>query len=208
MVYPVAPVAGVDELLDELVATLSDVDGALVLSPDGLLLGMSNGVDLTFASYLSAASAGLHSLAAAVGRHAGARLVHQAIVEMEHALLVVAPVGPVAILAVMLDGARDFTVVGGQIAEFAVRVERQLGAHPADGDAAGVPRHGSTDAPGQGVADARQPGVPEAQDHRPAEAPRRGAAGGPRHSAAYAEAVPGAAASVRYPAASGMASSS
>jgi predicted regulator of Ras-like GTPase activity (Roadblock/LC7/MglB family) len=119
----------VDALLNELVGTLPDVDGAIVLSTDGMLLGSSDGVDTAFADYLSAASAGLHALAAAVGRQSGAQRIHQAIVEMEHALLVVTPVGPVAILAVVLDGAPDFTTVGGQIAEFAERVGHSLGAY-------------------------------------------------------------------------------
>jgi predicted regulator of Ras-like GTPase activity (Roadblock/LC7/MglB family) len=127
MVHPVVPAVGVDALLDELVATLTAVDGAIVLSPDGLLLAASRDVDAAFADYLSAASAGLHALAAAAGRQAGACQVRQAVVEMEYALLVVTPVGPVAILAVMLDGAPDFTSVGGQISEFAERVGRRLG---------------------------------------------------------------------------------
>jgi predicted regulator of Ras-like GTPase activity (Roadblock/LC7/MglB family) len=129
MRYPVAPVAGVDTLLNELVETLPDVDGAIVLSPDGLLLGMSDDVDKAFADYLSATSAGLQALADAVGRQTGARAVHQAIVEMEYALLVVTPVGPVAILAVVLDGTPDFATIGGTIAKFAERVGHRLGAY-------------------------------------------------------------------------------
>lgn len=130
MVYPVVPAIGVDSLMDELVETLPDVDGAIVLSPDGLLLASSQGVDHEFAEYLSAASSGLHALAVAAGQQSGARTVHQAVVEMEHALLVITPVGPVAILAVVLDGAPDFTSVGGQIATFAERVGRRLGVPP------------------------------------------------------------------------------
>lgn len=130
MVFPVVPAVGVDTLMDELVGTLPDVDGAIVLSPDGLLLASSQGVDDAFAEYLSAASSGLHALATAAGRHAGATTIHQAVVEMEYALLVITPVGPVALLAVVLDGAPDFTSVGDQIAVFAERVGRRLGVPP------------------------------------------------------------------------------
>lgn len=136
MVYPVVPAVGVDTLLDELVGTLPDVDGAIVLSPDGLLLASSLGVDTTLADYLSAASSGLHALAAAATRQAGAHTIHQTVVEMEYALLVITPVGPVALLAVILEGASDFTLVGGQIAEFAERVGRRLGVSPPSTDLA------------------------------------------------------------------------
>lgn len=136
MVYPVAPATGVDSLLDELVDTLPDVDGAIVLSPDGLLLASSRGVDTTFADYLSAASAGLHALASEAGRNNEAREVHQTVIEMEYALLVIAPVGPIALLAVMMDGAPDFTSIGGQIATFAERVGRRLGVPPPSADLA------------------------------------------------------------------------
>lgn len=132
------PAVGVDELMNELVATLPDVDGAIVLSPDGLLLSSSEGVDTEFADYLSAAAAGLYALAEAAGRHNDARVVRQAIVEMEHALLVVTPVGPVAILAVVLDGAPDFTAVGGQIAEFADRVGQLMGLYAPTAELAGA----------------------------------------------------------------------
>jgi predicted regulator of Ras-like GTPase activity (Roadblock/LC7/MglB family) len=138
MVQAVIAAAGVEALLDELVETLPDVDAAVVLSPDGLVVSVSYGVPTEFAAYLSAASAGLYALAGAVGRHNGSRAVHQAIVEMERVLLVVTPVGPRAILAVMLDGAPDFTTVGGQIADFAKRVNHRLvpgppGAGPGSG---------------------------------------------------------------------------
>jgi len=136
MVYPAVPVSGVAPLLNELVATLPDVDGAVLLSPDGLVLGSSDDVDPGFADYLSAASAGLQSLGNAVGRQAGARAVHQVIVEMEYALLVVTPVGPVAILAVVLDGTPDFTTIGAQIAEFAERVGERLGPYASKPDMA------------------------------------------------------------------------
>jgi predicted regulator of Ras-like GTPase activity (Roadblock/LC7/MglB family) len=126
MVQAVVEVTGVEALLEELVETLPDVDGAVVLSPDGLLMSATRDIDPTFADYLSAASAGLYALAGAAGRNSGAGAVHQAVVEMEHALLVVTPVGPLAILAVLLDGAPEFTALGGQIAEFARRVDERL----------------------------------------------------------------------------------
>jgi hypothetical protein len=45
---------------------------------------------------------------------------------MEYALLVVVPVDPLAVLAVIFNGAPDFTLLGGQIAEFAERVGDRL----------------------------------------------------------------------------------
>jgi predicted regulator of Ras-like GTPase activity (Roadblock/LC7/MglB family) len=115
-----------------------------VLSPDGLLMSASRHVDSWFADHLAAASAGLFALAGAVGRNADGGTVHQAVIEMEYALMVVAPVDALAILAVVLDGAPDFTVVGDQIAEFARRVGEHLEATPpADPVSATVVRRAS-----------------------------------------------------------------
>ena len=138
MLHPVAPVAGVDVLLDELVAGLPDVDGAVVLSPDGHLLAASRDVDVAFADHLAAVSAGLYGLACSIGQFVDSTTVRQAIIEMEHALLVVAPIGPVAILAAVLDGAPDFASVGGQIADFAAIVGERLGVRASAVDLAGA----------------------------------------------------------------------
>jgi predicted regulator of Ras-like GTPase activity (Roadblock/LC7/MglB family) len=131
MTHAVAQAAGVAELLDELTAELPDAYGAVVLSTDGLIVAASGRLGRDYADYLAAASAGLNALVQAVGRHSGAA-VRQAVVEMEYALLVVAPVGPVAVLAVIFDGAPDFTTLGGRIAEVAERVGDRLLAAPPD----------------------------------------------------------------------------
>ena len=129
MVQAVVPAAGVEELLDELTGALPDVYGAVVLSTDGLVVAASGELGPDYAEYAAAAAAGLHGLVQAVGRHSAAA-VRQTVVEMEYALLVVLPVGPLAVLAVIFDGGPDFTALGGQLAEFAERVGDRLLPYP------------------------------------------------------------------------------
>jgi predicted regulator of Ras-like GTPase activity (Roadblock/LC7/MglB family) len=114
-----------DWLLDNLVSTVIGVRIAVILSPDGLLLGRSPGVSERDGGHLAALAAGAQSLARGVGVWSGYGDVSQTIVEMNAALLFITPAGRGTCLALLADDGAD----AGQIAyEMAVLVKR-VGQH-------------------------------------------------------------------------------
>jgi len=127
----VVPALGVGDLLDELVGTLPEAGGAVVLSADGLVLDTSGAIDPLFAAHLSAVAAGLHAVATAAGRNSGAAEVRQTVVEMEYRLLVVMPVTRAVLLAVVFDAVSELASVRDRIAAFAMVMGRRL-AVPTD----------------------------------------------------------------------------
>jgi predicted regulator of Ras-like GTPase activity (Roadblock/LC7/MglB family) len=118
-------VGELDWLLDNLAATIRGVRNAVVLSPDGLLLGRSPGLTKADGDHLAALAAGTQSLATSVGQKFGCGDVNQTIVEMDAALLFITPAGQGTCLALLADSDAD----AGQIAyEMAVLVKR-VGQH-------------------------------------------------------------------------------
>jgi predicted regulator of Ras-like GTPase activity (Roadblock/LC7/MglB family) len=114
-----------DWLLDNLAAAIPGVRNAVILSPDGLLLGRSPGLARADGDHLAALAAGAQSLAASVGPKFGCGDVNQTIVEMDAALLFITPAGQGTCLALLADAGAD----AGQIAyEMAVLVKR-VGQH-------------------------------------------------------------------------------
>jgi predicted regulator of Ras-like GTPase activity (Roadblock/LC7/MglB family) len=118
-------VGELDWLLDNLVAAAAGVRIAVILSPDGLLLGRSPGVSESEGDRLAALAAGAASLARGVGMWSGYGDVSQTIVEMEAALLFITPAGRGTSLALLAEAGAD----AGQIAyEMTVLVKR-VGQH-------------------------------------------------------------------------------
>ena len=118
-------VGELDWLLDNLVSAVIGVRIAVILSPDGLLLGRSPGVSESDGGHLAALAAGAQSLARGVGVWSGYGDVSQTIVEMNAALLFITPAGRGTCLALLADDSAD----AGQIAyEMAVLVKR-VGQH-------------------------------------------------------------------------------
>ncbi len=114
-----------DWLLDDLVARVTHIDKAVVLSRDGLVIGASAGLSREAAEQLSAIAAGFQSLARGLGRQFGGGRARQTIVEMESSFLFVTAAGEGSCLAVLATAAAD----AGLIAyEMAVLVKR-VGAH-------------------------------------------------------------------------------
>jgi len=114
-----------DWLLDNLASTVLGVRNAVILSPDGLLLGRSPGLTKRDGDHLAALAAGVQSLATSVGEKFGGGDVNQTIVEMDAALLFITPAGQGTCLVLLADGDAD----AGQIAyEMAVLVKR-VGQH-------------------------------------------------------------------------------
>ena len=117
---------GVCSLLDELAAALPGTEAVVLLSTDGLELAMSAGTSITAGANLSAVAAGLHAVADAANRNNGGRRVDQSVVEMDYRMLVVLPVAPGALLAVLFDAVSDLLGTQERIAFFAERLGLRL----------------------------------------------------------------------------------
>jgi predicted regulator of Ras-like GTPase activity (Roadblock/LC7/MglB family) len=117
-----------DWLLDDLVVRVAQIDRAVILSRDGLLIGASGNLSREDAEHLSAIAAGFQSLARGVGLHFGGGSPRQTIVEMENAFLFVTAAGEGSCLAVM--AAADPDAAGHIAYEMAVLV-RRVGEHMA-----------------------------------------------------------------------------
>ena len=125
--------------LDVLVGALPKAGGAVLVSADGLMLDASSAIDPELAEHLSAVAAGIHAMAEAGGRQNGARQVIQTVVEMEHRLLVVMPVTPTTMLAVVFDAVSDLSAVCDRITDFAVDLARRMATDPVTGELVRTP---------------------------------------------------------------------
>ena len=121
-----------DWLLDDLVARVVHIRKAVILSRDGLAIGASAGLSQEDADHLSAAAAGLHSLARGIGRHFGSGLPRQIIIEMESGFLFVTAAGEGSCLAVLATASADVGLVAYEMAILVKRVGEHLsvGARP------------------------------------------------------------------------------
>jgi predicted regulator of Ras-like GTPase activity (Roadblock/LC7/MglB family) len=129
----VSQVSELDWLLDDLVARVAHVRKALILSRDGLAIGASAGLSREDADHLSAASAGLQSLARGVGRHFGSGPARQIIIEMESEFLFVTAAGEGSCLAVLATAAADVGLVAYEMAILVKRVGEHLSVNPRPG---------------------------------------------------------------------------
>ena len=113
-------------LLDDLVARVTQVDKAVILSRDGLAIGASASLTREDAEHLSAVAAGFQSLARGAGRHFGGGRVRQVIVEMEGAFLFVMAAGEGSCLAVLSPSACDAGLIAYEMAVLVKRVGQHL----------------------------------------------------------------------------------
>jgi uncharacterized protein len=126
-----------DWLLDDLVARVVHIRKAVILSRDGLAPGASAGLSQEDADHLSAAAAGLQSLARGVGRHFGSGAARQIIIEMESEFLFVTAAGEGSCLAVLATASADVGLVAYEMAILVKRVGEHLsvGSRPGRPDA-------------------------------------------------------------------------
>src|ERR1700756_720214 len=117
-----------DWLLDDLVTRVAQIDKAVILSRDGLLMGASAGLSREDAEHLSAVASGFQSLARGTGRHFGGGAVRQTIVEMDEAFLFVTAAGQGACLAVLAGADSDIGVIAYEMAMLVSRVGQTLTA--------------------------------------------------------------------------------
>jgi uncharacterized protein len=118
----------VSPLLDELAAALPGTESVVLLSADGLELAMSAATRPEAAERLVAVAASLHALAEAANRHHGGCRVDRSMVETRDRILVVQPVLPGALLAVLFAAVSDMTGIRETIIWFAGRIGLRLRA--------------------------------------------------------------------------------
>lgn len=119
-----------DWLLDDLVARVAQVEKAVILSRDGLVVGSSIGMSREDAEHLSAIAAGFQSLARGVSRHFGGGSARQTIVEMESAFLFVTAAGEGSCLALLTSAKADVGLVAYEMAVLVKRVGEHLSVNP------------------------------------------------------------------------------
>jgi len=123
---PNSETAGLNWLLNDLVARVPTARNAVVLSVDGLLMASSSGLSKEDADHMSAVSAGFQSLARGAGRHFGGGQVRQTIIEMDEAFLFVTAAGQGACLAVLSDAKADIGHIAYEMAMLVIRVGQYL----------------------------------------------------------------------------------
>jgi uncharacterized protein len=119
-------------LLDDLVERVPTAQQAVVLSADGLLMGASGGLTREDAEHMAAMAAGFQSLAKGASRHFRAGPVHQTVVEMESAFLLVTAAGQGACLAVLTSNDADLGLIAYEMAMLVTRVGETMDAPERD----------------------------------------------------------------------------
>jgi predicted regulator of Ras-like GTPase activity (Roadblock/LC7/MglB family) len=117
-------------LLDNLVDQVEDVQQALILSRDGLVVASSRGLTREDGEHLSALAAGVQSLARGTGLYFKVGEVRQTIIEMERAFLFVSAAGQGTCLAVMSSAEPNIGVVAYEMAMLVRRMGKYLAAEP------------------------------------------------------------------------------
>lgn len=117
-------------LLDDLVGRVARVRQAMILSGDGIPMGMSNGVGRADAEHFAALSASFHSLARSVSESIGGGNIRQTVIELERAFLFVMAAGDGSCLAVLSASDANIGVIGYEMTRLVKRVRRHLATTP------------------------------------------------------------------------------
>ncbi|PZG20880.1 dynein regulation protein LC7 [Micromonospora craterilacus] len=112
--------------LDDIVDRVPGAQFAAVLSPDGILLGSSRGIENELAEQLSSMVCGLQALGLAAARVCGDGELHQVVVQMSRAFLFHATTGNGAILTVGIDGDAEVGDMAYEVALFAGQAGHHL----------------------------------------------------------------------------------
>lgn len=119
-----------DWLLRNLSATVEGVLNAVILSPDGLPLGRSPGLEEADAEQLAALAAGAASLAYGTGARFGCGEVQQAIFELDAMLMFITPAGRGTCVALLADANADAGQIAYEMAVLVRRVGDHMSANP------------------------------------------------------------------------------
>jgi predicted regulator of Ras-like GTPase activity (Roadblock/LC7/MglB family) len=117
-------------LLNDFVTRVAQINKAVILSRDGLVIGSSMGLSREDAEHLSAIAAGFQSLARGASRHFGGGQARQTIVEMESAFLFVTAAGEGSCLAVLSSSDADVGLVAYEMAVLVKRVGQHMAVNP------------------------------------------------------------------------------
>jgi predicted regulator of Ras-like GTPase activity (Roadblock/LC7/MglB family) len=129
-----------DWLLDDLVSRVLGANHAVLLSADGLLMGRSGRLSQEDAEHLSAVASSFQSLARGTGSRFGGGEVHQTLVEMERAFLVVTAAGSGACLALLAASDTDLGAIAYQMNLMVTQVGKYLSSAPREARAEGAVR--------------------------------------------------------------------
>jgi predicted regulator of Ras-like GTPase activity (Roadblock/LC7/MglB family) len=113
-------------LLDNFVRGVPGVRHTLVVSADGLLMALSDGLDRTDGDQLAAVVAGLSSLTRGAARQLRSGEVRQSIVEMDALFLLLMTINDGSVLAVTADASCDVGLIGYEMALLVSRTEATL----------------------------------------------------------------------------------
>lgn len=119
-----------DWLLENMARTVDGVRNAVILSPDGLALGRSPGLEQADAEQLAALAAGAASLAHGTGMKFGCGEVQQAIFEMDALLLFITPAGRGTSVALIAGTEADAGQIAYELSVLVKRVGEHMVANP------------------------------------------------------------------------------
>jgi predicted regulator of Ras-like GTPase activity (Roadblock/LC7/MglB family) len=131
-----------DQLLTGLVDRVADVNQAVVLSEDGLVVSKSTGFTREDAERLAATASGLMSLSKGVSMDFRGGPVRQALIEMAHSYLILTSAGPGAHLVVLAGSNADVGVVAYQMNMLVKKIGEHLSAAPRTGVGPAARTHG------------------------------------------------------------------
>ncbi|CAM5509794.1 roadblock/LC7 domain-containing protein [Streptomyces aurantiogriseus] len=131
-----------DQLLTGLVDRVADVNQAVVLSEDGLVVSKSTGFTREDAERLAATASGLMSLSKGVSMDFRGGPVRQALIEMAKSYLILTSAGPGAHLVVLAGSNADVGVVAYQMNMLVKKIGEHLSAAPRTGVGPAVRTHG------------------------------------------------------------------
>ncbi|MEU5562497.1 roadblock/LC7 domain-containing protein [Micromonospora musae] len=126
MTHSVVTTDGLTEALNDLVDRVHGAEFAVVLSPDGLLLGASREVHDDLAGQLSSLVAGLEALGSAATRVCVGGALRQIVVQMARAFLFVATTRNGAILTVRIGADAEVGDMAYEVALFVGQAEQHL----------------------------------------------------------------------------------
>ena len=113
-------------LVSNFVAGVPGVTQAAVVSSDGLLVAMSDGLDRIAADRLAAVAAGLQSIARGASVPLSGGAVHEVIVELERVILFVMSISATSVLAVAAARPCDVGLVGYEMTLLVSRAEATM----------------------------------------------------------------------------------
>lgn len=112
-----------DWLLVNFVKSVAEVRHTLVVSADGLLMAMSEGLDRTAGDQLAAIVSGLSALTGGAARQVRGGRVLQGVIEMEDAFLFITTISDGSVLAVVSESSADVGLIGYEMTVLVNRAE-------------------------------------------------------------------------------------